>query len=55
MIRPIILGEMVQNNQKAGFLSWFGSFWGHLATPKWTKKVFLGPQVSKMYGPMSKL
>jgi hypothetical protein len=38
MIRPIILGKMVQNNQKTVFLSCFGSFWGHLATPKWTQK-----------------
>jgi hypothetical protein len=37
---PILLGEMVQNNQRTCFLCCFLllSFWGHLGTPKWTQK-----------------
>jgi hypothetical protein len=28
------LEEMVQNNQKIGFYSFFFTFWGHLGIPK---------------------
>jgi hypothetical protein len=38
IIRPIHLGEMVQNNQKTGFYAAFLSFWGHFGNPKWTHK-----------------
>jgi hypothetical protein len=32
--RPILVGEMVQNNQKIVFYA----ILGHLGTPKWTQK-----------------
>jgi hypothetical protein len=39
IIRPILLGEMVQNNQKKRSLyAVFLSFWGHFETPKKTQK-----------------
>jgi hypothetical protein len=34
MNRPILVGEMVQNNQKLVFYAVLG----HLGTPKWTQK-----------------
>jgi hypothetical protein len=38
IIRSILLGEMVQNNQKTVFLCCFWPFWGHFGTVKWTQK-----------------
>jgi hypothetical protein len=39
-MRPIILEEIVRNNQKTGFvLFFFFSFWGYMGTPKWPLKV----------------
>jgi hypothetical protein len=52
IIRSILVGEIVQNNQKIVF---FMLFWGIWAPPKGPKKVIKGPQVDRMYVPMSKL
>jgi hypothetical protein len=48
MIRPTLLGEMVS-------YAVIGHLWAIWATPKEPKKVLKGPQVDRMYGPMSKL
>jgi hypothetical protein len=55
MIRPIILGEMVQKKQKTGFCAVFGHFGAIWPPPNGPIKVSKNPQVDKMYGPMSKL
>jgi hypothetical protein len=41
---PILVGEMVQNNQKIV---------GHLGTPNGPETVYKGLQMDGMYGPMS--
>jgi|TARA_B110001454_G_scaffold175630_1_gene167435 hypothetical protein len=55
IIRPILLGEIVQNNKRTGFYAVFyfilGPF-GHLKCPK---KVLKGLHVARTYGPISKL
>jgi hypothetical protein len=51
IIRPILLGEMVKNNQKIGFML----FLAILASPNGPKKILRGLQVGGMYGPMSGL
>jgi hypothetical protein len=33
IIRPLLLEEIVQNNQKTGFCAGFFSIWSHLGTP----------------------
>ena len=52
MNRPILVGEMVQNNQKLVF---FMLFWGIWAPQNGPKKVHKGPQVDEMYSLMSQL
>jgi hypothetical protein len=54
MIRPILLGEIVRNNQKTGFhaVFLFVAIW---APPYGPKKVPKGPQVGETFGVMSKL
>jgi hypothetical protein len=54
-MRPIILGEMVQNNQKTVFYAVFDHFRAIWAPPRRLKKVAKGPQVGKIYNPMCKL
>ena len=50
--RPILVEEMIQNNQKIVFSVLFWGIWAPLNGPK---KVLKGLQVGVMYGPMSKL
>jgi hypothetical protein len=52
IVRPIFLGEMVQNNQKIVYFMLFLAIW---APPNGPKKVHKGPQVGGMYGTMSEL
>jgi hypothetical protein len=53
---PVLLGEMVRNNQKTGFYAVFFlhcmAIW---APPNRPKKVAKGSQVGGRYGPTSKL
>jgi hypothetical protein len=52
---PILLGEMVQNDQTIGFLCCFFHFVAVRAPPYQPEKVVKGSKVGWMYGPMSKL
>jgi len=52
IIRPILLGEMVENNQKFFVLMLFLAIWALSNGPK---KVLRGLQVGGMYGPISEL
>jgi hypothetical protein len=51
----MLLGEIVQNNQKTGFYAVFYLFGGHLSTLNGLKKVLKGLQVARTYGSISKL
>jgi hypothetical protein len=50
-MRPLLLGEIVQDNYKPVFYASFFPFGGHLGTPKWTQKSF--PKVLKCVGHMA--
>jgi hypothetical protein len=52
IIRPVLLGEMVQKYQKIVFSYAVLAIW---ATPNGTKKVYKGPHVGRTYGPMLEL
>jgi hypothetical protein len=51
IIRPIALGEMIQNNQNKVVMLVLAI----VAPPNGHKRVCKGPQMSLMYGPLSKL
>jgi hypothetical protein len=51
----MLLGEMVQSNQKTVFYAVFAFLGAIWAPPNRPKKVPKGLQVGEMYGPMSKL
>jgi hypothetical protein len=52
ILRPILLGEVVQKNQKIVFFILFLAICGPQNGPKMLHK---GSQMGKMYGPMFKL
>jgi hypothetical protein len=52
IIRLILLGEILQNNQKTGVFCNLGNIW---APPNVPKKVHKGLQMSGLYGLMSNL
>jgi hypothetical protein len=53
IISPLLLEEIVQNNQKTGFCAVFFHFGAIWAPPEGAKKELKGLQVIGRYGPMS--